>query len=145
MSFELTFLNTPWNSGWVLGIIMNRGENLIVFASQQFFSLQPWCVINYFLPWLSSFDNFWKNFRLWIWFGWGVNLTESYLSVRYTMSCNSPEPPGDLKLNMSRSEMMEYCQTPAKKFFNNIQVGGRATVRLELSIPGFTSLAALTL
>ncbi|XP_063679033.1 uncharacterized protein LOC134814757 [Bolinopsis microptera] len=42
-------------------------------------------------------------------------------SVRYSMSCSSPEPPGDLGLNMSRSEMMQYCQTPAKKFFNNIQ------------------------
>ncbi|KAL5258542.1 hypothetical protein ACHWQZ_G009128 [Mnemiopsis leidyi] len=42
-------------------------------------------------------------------------------SVRYTMSCSSPEPPGDLKLNMTRSEMIEFCQTPAKKFFNNIQ------------------------
>jgi hypothetical protein len=44
------------------------------------------------------------------------------------LAYDTPKPPGDLHLNMVRTEIMEYCQTPAKKFFNNIQVIAALTI-----------------
>ena len=54
--------------------------------------------------------------------GYVVPLNTSSSSVKYEMECASPPPPGELQLNISRTDMLEYCQNPAKKFLNNIQV-----------------------